>query len=174
MIILLIFSITSDLKMFIYLIFLNLFISVNLQMESFLHTVKNQALIANCSMRGQKGCFIRCLSVIMVTIYSEGNLFVEGLLFQFYSIINASSQLKPFSYPKYLGLFEHVATFQFTIYSPFQSYEDFAIFVCSSIYAVAPVNRFQHRHFDIFADISSHIFLTYSLVYITEPVFFHS
>ena len=29
----------------------------------------------------------------------EGKLFVEGLLFQFYFIFNASSQLKIFSYP---------------------------------------------------------------------------
>ena len=34
----------------------------------------------------------------MVTIYSEGNLFVWGLFFWFYSILNASSQLKTFSY----------------------------------------------------------------------------
>ena len=64
-------------------------------MGSPLHTVKNQALIANYIMIGQKGCFIQCLSV--VTIYSEGNLFAEGLLFWFYSIFNASSQLKTFS-----------------------------------------------------------------------------
>ena len=32
-------------------------------------------------------------------IYSEENLFVDGLLFGFYSIFNASSQLKTFSYP---------------------------------------------------------------------------
>ena len=40
--------------------------------------------------------FFQCLSVI--TIYSERNLFVEGLLFRFYSIFNASLQLKTFSY----------------------------------------------------------------------------
>ena len=56
-----------------------------------LHTVKNQALIANYSMTGSKGCFIQYLSVVM--IYSEGNLFVEGLLFRFYS------HLKTFCYP---------------------------------------------------------------------------
>ena len=66
-------------------------------MGSPLHTVKNQALIANYSMIGYKGCFIQCLSV--ATIYSERNLFVEGLLSRFYSIFNASSQLKTFSYP---------------------------------------------------------------------------
>ena len=43
-----------------------------------------------------KGCFIQCLS--MVTIYSQGNLFAEGLLVQFYSTFNASSDLKTFSY----------------------------------------------------------------------------
>ena len=48
-------------------------------------------------MIGQKGCFIQRLSVM--AIYSEGNLFVEGLLFRFLSIFNASSQLKTFSYP---------------------------------------------------------------------------
>ena len=47
-------------------------------------------------MIGYKGCFIQCLSVVM--IYSEGNLFLEGFLFQFYSIFNASSQLTTFSY----------------------------------------------------------------------------
>ena len=50
MIILLIFSINFDLKMFIYFIFLSFFLSVNLQKESYLHTVKNQALIANYSI----------------------------------------------------------------------------------------------------------------------------
>ena len=66
-------------------------------MGSSWHTVKTQALIANYSMIGQKGCFIQCLSV--VTIYLEGNLFVEGLVFRFYTIFNASSQLKTFTYP---------------------------------------------------------------------------
>ena len=51
----------------------------------------------------------------MVTIYSEEKLFVEDLLFRFYSIFNASSQLKTFTRPKYLELFEYVATFSFNI-----------------------------------------------------------
>ena len=47
-------------------------------MGSSLHIVKNQALIANYS---RKGVLFNVLS--MVPIYSEGNPFVEGLLFLF-------------------------------------------------------------------------------------------
>ena len=39
-------------------------------------------------------------------IYSEGNIFVEGLILQFYSIFNASSQLKTFSYPHNLSCYK--------------------------------------------------------------------
>ena len=67
-----------------WLTFLNFFPSVDLQMGSSLYIVKNQALIANYSMIGLKGCFIQCLSVIFfITIYSEGNLFVKDLFSQF-------------------------------------------------------------------------------------------
>ena len=70
-----------------------------------------------------KGCFIQCLSV--VTIYSEGNLFVEDLLFWFYSILNASSLLKTSSYPKYFELFENVANFQLYMFWSYYSYSFF-------------------------------------------------
>ena len=62
--------------MFIYLIYLDFFLSVNVEMRHSLNHLKNQALIANYSM---KGFLIQCFSV--VTTYSEENLFDEGLLF---------------------------------------------------------------------------------------------
>ena len=66
-------------------------------MGSSLNTVKNQALIANYSINRVEVVFYSMLSV--VTIYTEGNLFVEGLFSRFYSIFNSSSQLKTFCYP---------------------------------------------------------------------------
>ena len=67
-------------------------------MGSSLNTVKNQALIANYSINRVEVVFYSMLSV--VTIYTEGNLFVEGLFSRFYSIFNSSSQLKTFRYPQ--------------------------------------------------------------------------
>ena len=77
--------------MFIYLIFLN-FSFCQFVDRKFTEHCKNQALIANYSMVGWKGCFTQCLSAF--TIYAEENLFVKGLLFRFYSIFNAFSQRK--------------------------------------------------------------------------------
>ena len=88
-------------------------------MGSSLHIVKNQALIANYS---RKGVLFNVLS--MVPIYSEGNPFVEGLLFWFSDENSKKNQKKTWlnrifrrvffnfsryllvqSVPKHLGLF---------------------------------------------------------------------
>ena len=76
-------------------------------MGSSLHTVKNQALIANYS---RKGVLFNVLS--MVPIYSEGNPFVEGLLFWFSDENSKKKKKKPwlnrifrrvfFNFPRYL------------------------------------------------------------------------
>ena len=105
MIILLIFSIMFDYE---WLIFLNFFPSVDLQMGSSLYIVKNQALIANYSMTGLKGCFIQCLSVIYLSRFILKEIFLSKIrfpnLFHFQCILTMenhqlSSQLKAFNHP---------------------------------------------------------------------------
>ena len=74
----LIFSIMFDYE---WLTFLNFFPSVDLKMGSSLYIVKNQALIANYSMIGLKGCFIQCLSVIFLSRFILKEIFLLKICF---------------------------------------------------------------------------------------------